>query len=330
MINPFYSIIIPCYNCEHFISKCINSILSQNYSNYEIIVINNCSTDNTISIVKSFKSKKIKIFDCNIKGVSNARNMGIEKSTGDYCIFVDSDDFLSPGAFELINGYLNDNLPDIIYFNYYKYNDKKICISNDISCNMILNKRQMLDSLIVDIINTSFWASVWRSVIKKSFLIDNNIKFNEKVIIAEDLLFNIDLLSKCEICLLSKDSYYNYYFNRKSTLNSYKKDYLSSNSYLHSILKKKLNLNDSGLFNAYSFNRVIMYTSSISNAVRSRKYKIFKHDINIVYNEFIDDTYLKKIKLNSFLKRITFMLLKKRLFILLFILYSLKEFFRKL
>jgi len=100
------SIIMPAYNAENTIKNTIESILNQNYDNYEIIVVDDGSTDNTQNIVKNIDNSKIKYFKLETnKGVSNARNFGIEKATGNYIMFIDSDDlYLDTMIEKMVNG----------------------------------------------------------------------------------------------------------------------------------------------------------------------------------------------------------------------------------
>ena len=96
MTEELISIIVPAYNASKYIEKCLNSILSQTYKNFEIIVVNDGSTDNTLDILKkcSEQSDKIKIVAQKNKGVSAARNNGLEHAKGQYIAFVDADDTL--------------------------------------------------------------------------------------------------------------------------------------------------------------------------------------------------------------------------------------------
>ena len=93
--QPLISIIVPVYNCEEYIEKCIDSILHQTYQNFEVIVINDGSKDNTLEKLKKYINKnKITIISIENNGVSNARNLGIKNSKGDYICFIDSDDWV--------------------------------------------------------------------------------------------------------------------------------------------------------------------------------------------------------------------------------------------
>lgn len=88
------SIIIPVYNCEKYLKKCVDSILEQTYDNFELLLVNDGSTDNSLEVCKSFKDKRIKVINKKNGGASSARNAGLDKASGDYVMFVDSDDFI--------------------------------------------------------------------------------------------------------------------------------------------------------------------------------------------------------------------------------------------
>lgn len=112
---PFFSIIIPLYNKENFLKATLESVFEQTFSDYEIIVVNDGSTDNSLEVLKSIKHKKIEIYNQKNQGVSAARNLGIEKSTSDYCCFLDSDDIWKPNHLESLHE-LIQNFPQADFF----------------------------------------------------------------------------------------------------------------------------------------------------------------------------------------------------------------------
>lgn len=107
-MEPFFSIVVPMYNCEKYIEECLLSICRQKYNNYEVIVINDGSTDNSAMIVEqlSMNDKRIKLFCQENAGVASARNMGISNSNGSYIIFLDGDDLLVENSLDLVSHYL--------------------------------------------------------------------------------------------------------------------------------------------------------------------------------------------------------------------------------
>ena len=99
-----FSIIVPVYNVENYLEKCLDSLINQKHNSYEIIIINDGSTDNSQRIIDNYKKKYPKLISSYKKGnggLSSARNYGIEKSTGEYLLFVDSDDYISENCLEI-------------------------------------------------------------------------------------------------------------------------------------------------------------------------------------------------------------------------------------
>lgn len=113
------SIIVPIYNAEKYLKKCINSILKQTYKNLEIILINDGSTDKSKKIIESFKDKRIIFIDKTNTGVGNTRNLGIEKSSGDYIMFVDSDDYIELDCVEKMLSKATTDDCELVIGNYY-------------------------------------------------------------------------------------------------------------------------------------------------------------------------------------------------------------------
>ena len=125
---PKFSIIIPVYNVEKYIKKCLDSVFSQSYKDYEVIVINDGSTDKSMDIAKEHN---VKIINQKNKGQSAARNNGIKHATGDYLIFLDSDDYWEKDLLKELNKSLK-NKPDVIRFQINEvYDDGKIKSYNE-------------------------------------------------------------------------------------------------------------------------------------------------------------------------------------------------------
>ncbi|MDR2732782.1 MAG: glycosyltransferase, partial [Fibromonadaceae bacterium] len=113
------SVIIPAYNVETYIGKCLDSVLSQEYGDLEVIVIDDGSTDNTSNIIANYATdSRLKLIEQKNSGVSAARNSGIDAATGDYLAFVDSDDYLEPGMYKKLIADLNESQADIAVCDY--------------------------------------------------------------------------------------------------------------------------------------------------------------------------------------------------------------------
>lgn len=219
-----FSIIIPVYNAEKYIEKCINSILEQTYKNIEIIVVDDGSTDNSYYICRSLKNDQIKIISTDNLGVSNARNIGIQNATGDYLIFVDCDDWLEDTAiqhfFEIFNNSKNNYDLIISEMALIKDTMKKIN-----KCNMANNDYEIED-LFSKLLKNKKSIERINSVCGKAYKMDiiknNNIRFDENIQIGEDLLFNIKYLKNVKNIRWSNEVTYNYFIdNNKSVTKKY-------------------------------------------------------------------------------------------------------------
>lgn len=164
------SIIVPIYNEENNLRKCIESLINQTYKNLEIILINDGSTDNSKEIIDSYKDKRIVAIHKKNTGIGDTRNIGIDKSTGDYIMFVDSDDYIELNCVEILLKSLNENKSDLVISNYYLDTPSKTYEMNLKIFNSI-NIKEDCDLLCK--INLSPWIKLY----KKDLLINNSNRF---------------------------------------------------------------------------------------------------------------------------------------------------------
>ena len=205
------SVIIPVYNTEKFLEKCLNSVLNQTLKDIEIIVVNDGSRDNSLEIIKKFKEEDNRIVLLNEQngGSSFARNKGLETAKGKYFYFIDSDDYLEEDTMfeELYNKCENDNL-DIVVFDYYNdFGNRKEYIKNiEISDNILINKEEY----IKDLINGKWGISIWGKLIKKELFKDKKIIFPENIFMGEDLLTSLKLVFFSKKIEKLNKAFYNY------------------------------------------------------------------------------------------------------------------------
>lgn len=204
------SIIVPAYNAENYIDKCLNSLINQTMKDIEIIVINDGSTDKTLSILNKYKDKII-LINQNNKGIGASRNIGIGKSNGEYIVFVDSDDFVNDNMCEECYQYAKNNNLDLLIFNYLEINEEDNTTRNndfieDFGITNIKENKELLTK-----INTSPWNKLY----KREFLIKSKVRFPENVKY-EDFPFVELVLEKAKTIGYLKDRYYNYLIRKKS------------------------------------------------------------------------------------------------------------------
>lgn len=186
--QPLVSIIVPVYNVESWLNKCIDSLLEQSYKNIEILLINDGSTDKSGDICNEYlnKSSKIRVFNNENKGLSYSRNFGMKNANGKYIVFIDSDDFISDSnIIEKFVEILEKDKSDFIYTSYSRFEDGKeyIVTENlpiDIS-NSDIKDKSGLDILSLLILKNSYHHAAYLKICKKDLLITNSLYFKEGV-----------------------------------------------------------------------------------------------------------------------------------------------------
>lgn len=201
------SIIVPIYNSEKYLSKCIDSIIKQKYKNIDILLIDDGSNDKSYEICKEYlkKDKRIKVFSQKNSGPSSARNLGLDKASGEYIIFVDSDDYIESDFISTMMKQ-NDNY-DVIISNYNIVSNNKV--------KFLDNKIFYYDNFLEFIVANRLWGPVCK-LIKKD-IIKN--KYNENYSIGEDLLFWYDNYKNIKTFKYIDEYKYYYVQNCSSLMN---------------------------------------------------------------------------------------------------------------
>ena len=209
MNDDLISVIIPVYNIEKLLSKCIESVISQTYSNIEIILIDDGSTDSSGNICDEYLSKdsRIKVFHKKNGGLSSARNYGIKESTGNYLFFLDSDDFVDSNIIKKLYKNLidtNSNISISNRINYYDNGKKYVRFynGNDVK---IFNKMESLEEM--NLYNYFDMSSCGKIFEKKLF---DDILFPEEKL-CEDYYIMYKIIDKCSSIVYVPDVYYYYY-----------------------------------------------------------------------------------------------------------------------
>lgn len=208
------SVIIPVYNVEKYLSRCLDSVICQTYSDLEILLINDGSTDESGKICDEYakKDRRIRVIHKKNGGVSSARNIGLRHATGEYVGFIDSDDYISPHMYQClvdniekekadisIVGFLNEeSLNDFVpYWAQKEYR--------------MFSKSEQIDKLLT---NTFYTCSCCDKIIKRSLLVD--LYFDEKIKQYEDLLFLYQAMKRSEKAVFTSEAYYYYCTNQGS------------------------------------------------------------------------------------------------------------------
>ena len=178
---PKISVIMPVYNKARYIEKTVNSILSQTYKDFEVIIVDDGSNDGSELICDKFEQmdSRVKVFHIENGGVSNARNIGIENAKGDYIQFIDSDDYISENMLYDLCQIIQNYTPDIIISGVKKVNhmgDEIIEVLPSMSGNK--DKYSMMKNFAEEQKNTGIYGCVSNKLIKKSIIDNHKLKFN--------------------------------------------------------------------------------------------------------------------------------------------------------
>ncbi|WPS47150.1 glycosyltransferase [Streptococcus sp. S5] len=220
-----YSVIIPVYNVEKYIDRCLKSIISQNYDDLEIIVIDNGSTDSSGIICDTYASEysNISVYHIENHGVGSARNFGLSKARGEFIYFVDSDDYLVGNLFADFADKLVSDL-DLVVFCYYNSFEEDLTEKSRTEKSLPFKGNYDKDGFIKifkELFLSDMLYTVWNKIYRREFLLENNLSF-EQYELGEDVRFNLNVYRNVNRIFLSQDSYYVYVIGRKgSAMSSY-------------------------------------------------------------------------------------------------------------
>lgn len=232
--TPKISIIVPIYNTEKYIDRCIDSILKQTYRNFELLLVNDGSIDASAAICDEFarKDPRIIIMHQENLGVSAARNKGLEICTGDYITFVDSDDWVHYQLLEILLQQLIKNNADVSFCDEYKTKNMIVDASSELPLNVSIYNH--LDMLFVYLAHNKVADYCHTRLYKKALL--KNTRFNDTYNMLEDSLFCYQVFKKCNKVVHVNAKLYYYFFNPCSATNTMNREkYVSAMSVLNNI-----------------------------------------------------------------------------------------------
>ena len=221
---PKFSIIIPVYNAEKTIEKCVNSLLSQSFCDYEIILVDDCSKDLSLQICENLAKKDNKVHILKLEnnsGVSTARNYGLKNAKGKYILFIDSDDFVKENYFEVINSNFFDE--DLLLFGCFDYleDENNIATIKNNLLNCTATASNFNEQGFYTLFKNSFFSCPWNKVFKKQTLEEFNILFDTSCVCFEDFLFNLEYVKHVSSLKIIDTPIY--YYRQPLTINQISK-----------------------------------------------------------------------------------------------------------
>ena len=324
------SVIIPCYNTGAFILDTLDSISKQTYQEYEIIIVDDGSTDNTQELVNLFIVRNpqlnIHYFYKKNGGVSSARNYGIENCNGDYIVFVDSDDLVKSNMLNELYTNLTNNNSDLAISNgsvfkngieqEYSFHINSLTIDKEHLITSIFSSKLANDMYSF---NYNFCRSACCKLFKKSIINDNNIIFDNKFYLFEDGYFNLNYLKYTNTISYTKESLYIYKIEQGNSTR-FRKNLIEENEYKINELKKYItSFNNQNIKNAFDIYNIDLFFAFVKKYLNNKNLKISKSEkIKLLKKEFstkYEQSFNKSIY--SYLnnkKKILYLLIKLKLF----------------
>lgn len=306
------SVIVPVFNVEKYLSRCLDSIISQTLRNIEIIIVNDGSTDNSLEIAKLYSKsdKRIKIISKDNEGLSSARNIGIDNANGKYITFVDSDDWIDKYMIEKLYTKAEEHMCDLamcLYSREYKHKSRpKILKLQDTIIYDEVSVRKLHRKIVGPFKdelknpeNNDALVTAWGKLYKSEIIKDRGVRFIDTSIIGtEDCLFNVYAFKHIKKAILLNRPYYKYWKENNNSLTSvYKKGLEEKWLTMYDYIKKFLDENDyeSDFYLALN-NRICLSTLGLglnecSKLNNISSYKKIKNLKNILENKVISNAF---------------------------------------
>lgn len=288
---PLVSVIVPIYNVERYVEKCVDSILAQTYSNLEILLVNDGSTDGSRQKITQYeRESRCRILDKPNGGLSSARNAGLDNATGEYVYFVDSDDYIVPDAVESLVQKMQETKADFCCYRIVFYSDDHTKISGKNFTNDILIGQEaiMEDAFLNKDIKTTAWSKFFSA----EFLKCNSLRFKDGIINEDSLFTVLCAIYAHKVAFLDKPLYYAYQ-RPDSISRKIKRENITS--YFNISAEIRNRLEQLAIFGKYrdyfyaSFTKQMLYTL-IQCGYRSATYTDFK----ALYENLKDSDYRNK------------------------------------
>lgn len=215
MKKPTISVIVPIYNVEIYLHRCIDSILIQTFTDFELLLIDDGSTDSSGNICDEYalKDSRIRVFHQKNGGVSSARNKGLCECIGEWVQFIDSDDWIEPYAFQTLIDAI-DNGTDMVLSDYY------VNIGN----RQTLMRQDVGNDLLQSMLDKKVGGYLWNKLFRRCLVVDSEISFNHNLTFCEDLIFVIELCLLRRLCVVNNAHPAYHYCLRKNSITQYPKD----------------------------------------------------------------------------------------------------------
>lgn len=248
---PKVSVVVPVYNVEKTLERCVNSLLEQSLEDLEIILVDDGATDHSGSLADELASRdeRIRVIHKQNEGLGLTRNAGMEAARGDYVGFVDSDDYVDPAMYEKLWAEAQKTGSDIVYGGYARVYDGKISSEISFEKEETFTERQELTELMLGMLaspaeakeDSRYGATVCKGIYRRELLMKDHIRFHsEREIVSEDGVFQIDVLSAARQASVIPGIFYFYEYNPASLTSVYRPGRFEQNKKLYQLASEKI------------------------------------------------------------------------------------------
>ena len=230
MNNPLVTVVVPVYNVEKYLDRCIDSIVNQTYKNLEIILVDDGSPDNCPKMCDAWaeKDNRIKVIHKQNAGAGIARNSGIEASTGDYVLFVDSDDFIDLKTIEKCVSKIQLTQCDVVMFGRYTvFADGRTKETPVVTKEYYFSDNQIIDDILPGLFihERGIGISSCNKLYNLKIIKDNKIQYkSEREFLSEDAIFHLELFGFVKSVTIIPENFYYYFQNEQSFSRTYRRD----------------------------------------------------------------------------------------------------------
>lgn len=262
-MNPTASIIVPVYNAQDYIKRCVDSILCQEYTDFELLFIDDGSTDASGQLLDTYASKdsRIRVFHQKNQGVSASRNYALEQAQGTYIQFLDSDDWITPDATKLLIRTAMEKQCDMVITDFYRVDGKRLSQKGDIDTDEIMDRQEFAAHMIENPADF-YYGVLWNKLYRRSIIEEHQLRMDTSISWCEDFLFNLEYMRYANaFCALQAPVYY--YVKRKGSL-------VSQGMSIGNTIKMKINV-----FEYYNEFYKNIYEEKDYDEIRMQIYRFF-------------------------------------------------------
>lgn len=219
-MNPMVSIIVPVYNAEKTLCRCVDSVLDQEYRDFELLLVNDGSKDQSGNICREYaeKESRVRMINKPNTGVSDSRNIAVSMARGTYLQFLDSDDWITPNATRLFVEAAEKYHCDMVISDFYRVSGNRVSPKGDIDEDCVLTLEEFAAHMIENPADF-YYGVLWNKLYRRDIIENNRLRMNTEISWCEDFLFNLEYMRHCNVFFALKVPVY-YYVKTKGSLAS--------------------------------------------------------------------------------------------------------------